>query len=79
MPTLKDLLRYLREPAASHTWLLLDIKLDNDPDDVMRLTAEALEEVGGTGAETWGGRVSLGIWALKYVSVCFLSQTFHPQ
>lgn len=68
MPTLKELLTYLREPEATHLWLLLDIKLDNHPENVMRLTAEVLAEVGG-GAHIWGGRVALGIWALKYVAV----------
>ena len=69
MPTLIELLAYLREPEATHLWLLLDIKLDNHPENVMRLTAEALAEVGGEGAQTWGGRVILGVWALKYIAV----------
>lgn len=69
MPTLKELLRFLKEPEATHLWLLLDIKLDNDPEDVMRLTGEALREVGGEGVEGWAGRVVLGVWALKYVTV----------
>lgn len=70
MPTLKELLAYLREPEATHLWLLLDIKLDNHPENVMRLAAEALAEVGGEGAQSWEGRVTLGIWALKYVALC---------
>ncbi|KAF8476096.1 PLC-like phosphodiesterase [Kalaharituber pfeilii] len=70
MPTLKELLIFLLQPAVIHTWLLLDIKLDNNPEDVLRLTAEVLREVGGGGAEMWEGRVVLGIWALSYVSLC---------
>jgi len=57
------------EPEAAHLWLLLDIKLDNNPENVMRLTAEVLAEVEGQGTQTWGGRVTLGVWALKYIAV----------
>ena len=69
MPTLKSLLQLLREPTMQHLWLLLDIKLDNDEVDVMRLTSEVLREVGGGGSEVWGERVLLGVWALKYLPV----------
>ena len=53
-------------------WLLLDVKMDNDPDLILQLTSELLTEISGGGAEAWGGRVVMGVWALKYVSVCDL-------
>ena len=45
MPRLRDLLEYLAAPGREHVWLLLDIKTDNDPEEVMRLIAETLASV----------------------------------
>ncbi|KAF8545398.1 PLC-like phosphodiesterase [Trichophaea hybrida] len=69
LPTLKEVLEFLCEPAAQKTWLLLDIKLDDDAADMMRLTAEVIKSV-HPGAEHWKGRIVLGCWRLKYVPLC---------
>ncbi|KAH8811688.1 putative glycerophosphoryl diester phosphodiesterase [Xylogone sp. PMI_703] len=68
MPRLKDLLEYLTEPGLENIWLLLDIKIDNDADDIMRTIATTIEEVPPT--TPWAQRVVLGCWAVKYLPLC---------
>jgi len=68
MPRLKDLLEYLSKPGLEDIWILLDIKLDNDSDDVMRLIAAALEDV--KPSRPWNERVILGFWASSYLPLC---------
>ena len=70
MPRLKDLLQYLATPGLEELWLLLDIKLDNNADDVMRLIASTIESVTSSSPKAWKGRVVLGIWATKYLPLC---------
>src|SRR4051812_10458973 len=69
MPRLRDLLEYISQPGLQDIWILLDIKLDNNADDVMRLIAETLASV-EPGPRQWRSRVVLGIWAAKYLSLC---------
>ncbi|KAL2408359.1 Phosphatidylglycerol phospholipase C [Exophiala dermatitidis] len=69
MPRLKDLLEYVAQPGLEHIWILLDIKMDNNADDVMRLIATTLESV-DPGARAWEERVVLGIWAAKFLPLC---------
>ena len=69
MPRLRDLLEYISQEALQDVWILLDIKLDNDSDDVMRLIAETLASV-DPGRNAWQSRIVLGIWAAKYLSLC---------
>ncbi|EON64021.1 hypothetical protein W97_03251 [Coniosporium apollinis CBS 100218] len=68
MPRLLDLLTYLASPGLEEIWLLLDIKLDNDADDVMRLIAKTIQSV--RPSKAWNKRVVLGIWAAKYLPLC---------
>jgi hypothetical protein len=63
MPRLKDLLEFLTTPGLEDIWVLLDIKLDNDADDVMRLIAETLAEV--KSPKPWNQRILLGCWAVS--------------
>ena len=69
MPRLRDLLAYVAQPGLEHIWLLLDIKLDNNSDKVMRLIAETLAAV-NPGQRAWNQRVVLGIWAAKFLPLC---------
>lgn len=69
MPRLRDLLEYIAGPELQSVWILLDIKLDNNAEDVMRLIAETLGSV-NPGERPWHTRVVLGIWAAKYLSLC---------
>ena len=68
MPRLKDLLEHLTQPGTEEVWLLLDIKLDNHSDTVMRLIGSTIAEVKATG-KPWAERLVLGLWAAKYLSL----------
>lgn len=67
MPTLKELLEYLCTPGAEHVWLLLDIKVDNHPEDVIRLIGEAILGV-NPNVKFWAKRVRLGVWSVSIPS-----------
>lgn len=69
MPQLKQLLEYLAQPELQHLWVLLDIKLDNNADDVMRLIAETIATV-KPGETAWKDRIVLGIWAARFLPLC---------
>lgn len=76
MPRLLDLLEYLTKPGLEEIWILLDIKLDNPSDDVMRLIAHTIASVlPAPGGKPWSQRVVLGAWAAKYVP---LAQQYLP-
>lgn len=68
MATLREVLEFMCQPAAKNVWLLLDIKVDNNIEDIIRLTRETLLAVGGA-VEFWGRRVVLGCWTLEFISV----------
>lgn len=69
MPQLRDLLEYVAQPGLEHIWLLLDIKVDNNNDDVMRLIAKTLDSV-SPGQRPWNQRVVLGIWTARFLPLC---------
>lgn len=70
MPRLADLLEYLAQPGLEEIWVLLDIKLDNNADDVMRLISDTIRSVAPSPSRPWQSRVVLGIWAAKYLPLC---------
>lgn len=70
MPRLSDLLEYLAQPGLEDIWLLLDIKLDNNADDVIRLIGETIRRVSPSDKRPWHDRVVLGCWAAKYLPLC---------
>lgn len=67
MPRLEDLLEYLAQPGMEEFWILLDIKLDNDADDIMRSIASTIASVSPSSKRRWEERIVLGIWAAKYL------------
>ncbi|TKX23490.1 phosphatidylglycerol phospholipase C [Elsinoe australis] len=67
MPRLKDLLEYVAQPGLEEIWVLLDIKLDNDSDKIMRLIAETIKSVPPPQSKSWKERIVLGCWAAKYL------------
>lgn len=67
MPALKNLFEYLAQPGMEEIWLLLDIKLDNDADQIMRLISSTIASVPAPEKKPWHERVLLGIWAAKYL------------
>jgi hypothetical protein len=66
MPRLKDLLEFLTTPGLEEIWVLLDIKIDDDSDDLMRLITETLADVKPT--KPWKERIVLGCWAVSATS-----------
>lgn len=75
MSTLREVLELMCQPAVKDIWLLLDIKVDNDADDIIRLIGETLRAVGGS-AKFWGRRVVLGCWTLAFVPVSIPGECF---
>jgi hypothetical protein len=63
MPRLKDLLEFLATPGLEEIWVLLDIKLHDDANDMMRLIAETLGDVKPT--KPWEQRIVLGCWTVS--------------
>lgn len=70
MPRFKDLLEFLASPGSENVWLLLDIKLDNDAENVMRLIAETVQSVPPHPLKPWNQRLVLGCWAVKFLPLC---------
>ncbi|KAF2140667.1 uncharacterized protein K452DRAFT_288763 [Aplosporella prunicola CBS 121167] len=67
MARLTDLLAYLAQPGLEHIWVLLDIKKDNNLDQVMRLIAETIAAVPASPERPWNQRIVIGAWAAKYL------------
>ncbi|CBX98667.1 hypothetical protein IAQ61_007715 [Plenodomus lingam] len=70
LPRLVDLLEYLAQPGLEDIWVMLDIKLDNEADDVMRLIAETIQSIRPLPSRPWRSRIVLGCWAAKYLPLC---------
>lgn len=64
MPQLKELLAFLAKPGLEDMWLLLDLKPDNDADDLMRLVASTIAEV--KPSRPWKERIVLGCWRVSW-------------
>ena len=67
MPRLSELLEYMARAENEHIWLLLDIKIDNDADDVMRLIAATIDSVTPSQRRSWRDRIVLGLWIAKFL------------
>ncbi|KAI1808036.1 PLC-like phosphodiesterase [Daldinia bambusicola] len=74
MPQLRELLEYLNQPELLHVWLMLDIKRDDDPTEIIRRTAETLDSV--PGIRPWHERVLPCCWSAEYIKLC---KQFLPQ
>lgn len=70
MPRFADLLEYLSQPEVENVWVMLDIKLDNNPEDVMRLISSTIQKVKPCLTRPWSSRIVLGVWAAKYLPLC---------
>lgn len=71
MARLADLLTYLARPGNEHVWVVLDIKRDDDADELLAATAATLGSAtpSPTG-KPWEDRVVLGAWTERYVGLC---------
>lgn len=76
MPRLADLLAWLAQPEREGIWLLLDIKLDDDPAALFAAVAEVVASVdAGRWARSWRERIVVGGWNVRvfpfpFGSVC---------
>lgn len=73
MPRLYDLLSWLAEDRArDDAWVLLDIKVENDADTVMRLIRDTIRSFESRALlpRLWKERIVLGIWAPEYLPLC---------
>ncbi|KAL9015409.1 MAG: hypothetical protein Q9185_007189 [Variospora sp. 1 TL-2023] len=66
MPRLESLLEYLASPGQENIWLLLDLKIDNDADDLMRIIAGTIKNIQPHPDRPWHKRIVLGCWAAKF-------------
>lgn len=73
MPRLVDLLEYLAQPETERVWLLLDIKRDDDPFELLSRVAANFATVATKRA--WNERIVMGCWTIKYIKLC---QTLLP-
>ncbi|CAK7224339.1 hypothetical protein SBRCBS47491_005515 [Sporothrix bragantina] len=66
MARLTDLLAFLSEPGRENVWVLLDIKRDDDPEELVTRMAETILAAPGD----WSQRIVLGCWEAKYMRHC---------
>lgn len=73
LPRLFDLFAWLAEDRKrDKAWVLLDIKVDNDADTVMRLIRNTIRsfERRSIVPRPWKERIVLGIWAPEFLPLC---------
>lgn len=74
MPRLTDLLDHLATPGNESTWLLLDIKIDDPAEHMIKRLAETLRAAAPTSSSTspppWNQRVVLGCWTAAHLRLC---------
>ncbi|GAB0133882.1 hypothetical protein EsDP_00002276 [Epichloe bromicola] len=71
LPRLLDLLRWLAEDAdeTSRPWVLLDIKLDDDAQEVVDAIKKAISQVPSS-RTPWEKRILLGCWNASVLQAC---------
>ncbi|KAI9709344.1 MAG: hypothetical protein M1820_003464 [Bogoriella megaspora] len=78
IPRFKDLLEFLKKADNQHLWVLLDIKTDDDADDMIRLLAKTIEEVEPVKDRPWNKRIVLGCWTPQYPPLCGIHLPSYP-
>ncbi|TFB04392.1 hypothetical protein CCMA1212_003673 [Trichoderma ghanense] len=77
LPRLVDLLEYLVSgPETDKIWVLLDIKIDDNADDLLRAISCALTEV--SSATPWDERIILGCWNATFIKAALHHLPSHP-
>lgn len=69
LASLRELLEWLTQSDQEHIWILLDIKTDNNPSQVMQLIARTIASVTPR-TRPWSDRIVLGVWTAKFVPFC---------
>ncbi|KAF4977847.1 hypothetical protein FZEAL_5690 [Fusarium zealandicum] len=65
MPRLEDFLSWLVQPRFDKIWVVLDIKLDDDPNDLVSAISRTLDNV--QGPIPWDQRIVLGCWNASFL------------
>ncbi|KAL1842662.1 hypothetical protein VTJ49DRAFT_4573 [Mycothermus thermophilus] len=79
MPRLADLLRWLAQPELDHIWILLDVKTDDDPEEMLTAVAATLDRVPPPpGCGPWFARVAIGCWNDQYMTLTRSLLPNHP-
>lgn len=68
LPRLLDLLEYLAQPEQAHIWLMVDIKTDDNPSEILPRLAALFTSVPST--QPWNERVILCPWDGDWVAAC---------
>ncbi|KAI1435232.1 PLC-like phosphodiesterase [Xylaria sp. CBS 124048] len=67
MPRLIDLMEYVDQPGRENVWLMLDIKTDDDPEQMMMKLAETLAAT--PSRRPWNTRVLPCCWNATYIKL----------
>ncbi|KAH6899652.1 PLC-like phosphodiesterase [Thelonectria olida] len=65
MPRLRDLLQWLAIPRMQKIWVVLDIKINDDPEQLLGAIAKVLDDV--QGLVPWNQRIVLGCWNATFL------------
>ncbi|KPM43082.1 hypothetical protein AK830_g3454 [Neonectria ditissima] len=76
MPRLKDLLEWLAMPRLEKIWVLLDIKIDDNAEDLVGAIARTLKEV--PGPVPWDQRIVAGCWNASFLKAARCLLPTHP-
>ncbi|KAL7936909.1 PLC-like phosphodiesterase [Trichoderma chlorosporum] len=77
LPRLVDLLEYLVSgPETEKIWVLLDIKIDDKPEDLLQAIACAFTEV--SSATPWDERIVLGCWNATFMKAALALLPGYP-
>ncbi|KAL2112010.1 hypothetical protein VUR80DRAFT_8785 [Thermomyces stellatus] len=78
MPSLEELLAFLAECEQEDMWLILDIKMHDDAEDLVSKTAETIA-LAPKPTRPWHERVVLGCWNKSYLSLAIAHLPTHPR
>ncbi|KAH7148797.1 PLC-like phosphodiesterase [Dactylonectria macrodidyma] len=76
LPRFKDLLEWLASPGLEKIWIVLDIKMDDDPEELVGAIARTLEEA--PGPVPWDQRIVLGCWNASFLKASRRLLPTHP-
>ncbi|KAH8699812.1 PLC-like phosphodiesterase [Ilyonectria robusta] len=65
LPRFKELLEWLATPGLQKIWVVLDIKIDDDPEELISAIVRTLEEV--QSPVPWDQRIVLGCWNATFL------------
>ncbi|RDW83540.1 uncharacterized protein DSM5745_03866 [Aspergillus mulundensis] len=73
MPRLTDLLHFLNQPENRFVWVLLDLKMCNDPNLMVPAIAGDISLVAPVEGTAWKDRIVLAVWKAGWIPPCVWS------